>query len=539
MRSGGKDVRHIVTWALSAALLLLLVAACAGPKPNLDAPTETEVTRNLRTAFDYLYDNYYDEGIRLENVVIPGLENLRSLAPGLQVVDAPIPLYRYRTEVLLNGAVVHTFHKPAWYAGDGWAAVVRETIKALRTASPKFAAATWIETTDLVLAGAAAALDDESIYVSRQELKALGLITDNEDEDGDGQAKEAETEEPRAAAGIRLHEVDGTTRIAQVRRNSAAAQAGLRVGDIVESVNGQSSETFSQLQLAMQFVGPPDSEVTLLTRPAGSAQTREIKLQRETVSFSAPVAVWRDRILYLQLTSIWGDTIDAVEQLLRGEHAKGEDAVDGIVLDLRGTYSGNAFAAARFLDIFIEPGQTYFRSKGRSIYDNHRFRSRETPVDTSIPLVVLVNGETAGAAEVMAAAVQELGRGVVLGSNTQGQGRLQQGVFLYNGGILAFTGTLLFAPAGYALDERGILPMICTEALGSGAQALAGLRSGRGHLDRASRNADTDSANDVTIEAQREKCVPRMSQDDSDLDLAEAILGNPALYASILEADRP
>ena len=133
-------MRHFVISALGAPLLLLL-AACAAPPADLDAPTETEVTRNLRTAFDYLYDNYYDEDIRLENVVLPGLQNLSSLEPGLQIVDAPIPLYRFRTEVLLNGAVIHTFHKPAWYAGDGWAAVVRETIKALKKVSPEVAAA--------------------------------------------------------------------------------------------------------------------------------------------------------------------------------------------------------------------------------------------------------------------------------------------------------------------------------------------------------------------------------------------------------------
>ena len=279
--------------------------------------------------------------------------------------------------------------------------------------------------------------------------------------------------------------------------------------------------------------------MTLLTRAAGTEQTREVKLTRETVSFSAPVAVWRDRILYLQLTSIWGDTIDAVEQLLRGEHAKGDDAAVGIILDLRGTYSANAFAAARFLDIFIERGQTYFRSKGRSLLANHRFRSRETPVDTGIPLVVLVNGETAGAAENMAAVVQDLGRGIVLGSNTQGQGRLQQGVFLYNGGILAFTGTLLFAPAGYALDERGVLPMICSGLVGSGSEALTRLRDGEAHISRAIRNIDIDPAKAAAIAAQRERCPQRTSHSDADLELAQAILQDAALYTALLAADRP
>lgn len=509
--------------------LLCLLQACATAEPNLDAPTETEVTRTLRTTYEHLYANYYDKEIRLEDVVLPGLENLRTLEPDLKIVS------NGRTgEVLLRGEKIHGFREPAWYSGDGWAAVTRDTIKALRAASPKMVDSTWIETTDLVLSGVAASLDENGVYLSRREMKAAGLDVDEDAEDGE---ETAQKDKQEASLGIRLRYADGITRVAQVRRNSAAAQAGLRAGDRIQAINGEPADTLSWFHSGLQFVGAPESEMTLTVQRMDSAESEDVVLRRETVNFDEAIALWRGRNLYLQITGLWAETVEPIKELLKGEKAKGAEGVSGIILDLRGTLAANPFAASLFLDLFNEGEDRYFTTQGQNVY-YYSFRPRKAPVDTEIPIVVLVDGETGGAAEGIAAAFQDRGRAIVVGSATLGQGRIQAGVVLLNGGILYYTRALMLSSSGYTFDNRGMLPMICRSALGSGKQALAGLKSGQGHIERATRQREIDDTNAAALDAHRSLCPPRISQDDDDLELAEAILADPAMYAEILKADR-
>ncbi|MPZ09529.1 MAG: PDZ domain-containing protein [Kiloniellaceae bacterium] len=524
-------MRRFWAWALCAPLLVGL-GGCAGPRPNLHEPTETEVAANLRTAFDYLYDNYYEE-IRLENVVIPGLENLRVLEPDLSVALARISKIEAYVEVRLRDELIYRVRDAAWYAGDGWSAIVRSTIKALRTASPRMADATWVETTDLVLAGVAKALDSNAVYLSRSEMKAVGLVVDDESAKDDGIKK---PREQKAAAGIRLRYLDRTTRIAQVRRNSAAAQAGLRPGDTVETLEGQPADTYSRLQMNMQFVGTPDSEMTLTVRRADGTEHRTVVLRRETVDDDSPVAMWRNGILYLQVTDLWGETVDYVKKLLQAEREKAAEGVSGIVIHLRGTAVASPFAAARFLDVFYEGDERYFSTIGQSYLGNYTFRPRERPEDTAIRLVVLANGETAAAAEGMVLALQDLGRAVVVGSATSGQGYLQTGSFLLNGGLIAFPYARLVTPANFAIEKRGVLPTVCSGALNEGQAAVVQLKSGQGIINQATRNRKIATGNNAAIRAHRDFCPPRIDQDDRDLELAEAILADPTLYDQILAA---
>ncbi|GAB4368921.1 MAG: S41 family peptidase [Kiloniellaceae bacterium] len=520
-----------LTFLRAACLpLFLALAGCATPKPDLDNPTETEVAANLRTAFDFLLGRYYEE-LQLETVIVPGLAKLRALEPDLTVTVDRVSSIEVYVELRLRNELVHRVAKP--YAGDNASAVVRNAIKALRTASPRIAAASWVETTDLVLAGVAETLDGDAVYLSRSELKAVGLVVDDETEDDDGVKK---PREQKAAAGIRLRYSDGMARIAQVRRNSAAAQAGLRTGDIVETLQGRPAETYSRLQLDMEFVGDPGSSLTLTVRDADGSEPHEIDLPRETVDYDAPVALWRNGVLYLQITRLWGDTVNVVRRLLRGEQEKGAESAAGVVLDLRGTAVANAFPAAMLLDVFYEGDERYFITSSGNWRGDYAIRPSETPQDTAIRLVVLANGETAAAAEGMVHALQDLGRAVVVGSATSGQGYLQSGAFLLNGGVLAFPYARLVTPANFAIEKRGVLPMVCSGNLAEGAAGIAQLKMGQGIIAKATRNREIAADNDAAIRAHRDLCPPRSDQDDRDLELAEAILADPALYNQILAA---
>src|SRR5690606_7633902 len=120
-----------------------------------------------RTTYEYVRDNYYGSP-PLRRIGLAGLRNLQTLEPDLAVHQGPSEI-----TVALRGETIHSFRQPN--TPDQWAAATRDAIEALIAASPAVAELTWVETVDAVLEGAAAGLDDDSIYISRSDIAAAGL----------------------------------------------------------------------------------------------------------------------------------------------------------------------------------------------------------------------------------------------------------------------------------------------------------------------------------------------------------------------------
>ncbi|MGH2930466.1 MAG: S41 family peptidase, partial [Solirubrobacteraceae bacterium] len=137
------------------------------------------------------------------------------------------------------------------------------------------------------------------------------------------------------------------------------------------------------------------------------------------------------------------------------------DRPAGIVLDLRGNRGGLLYQAARSADEFL-PAGLVATTEGRDPAADHVFRSHRPNVAPALPLVVLVDGRTASAAEVMAAALADRDRGVVVGSSTLGKGLVQIVTRLPDGGELLLTWSRILAPRGWPLQGLGVLPQVCT-----------------------------------------------------------------------------
>ena len=518
---------------LKALCLLVLLQACAVPRPNLDAPTQTDTTRTLRTSFDYLYETYRKDGVRLEDIVLPAIESLRELEPDMRVsVDGRF------AEVVLRDEVIYRFDQPAWYAADGWAAVTRNSVWALKGTSPNVAAASWIEITDLVLAAAAASLDREIGYVSRQDLKAVGLA-------GGDPLREYQDyswkEDYWAIPGFRMQPAKDLAEIAQVRRQSDAEQAGLKPGDQVLAIDGQPAGNYEGIPLAMQLLGPTGSKIDVTVRSAGFGQSRTITLQRTHQNLDMPVMQQRDGVLYVQVSAISKKTLETLKAHIKDAAAElpgsGQEDMSGIILDLRGTAIANPFATAWLHNVFYNDSTRYYDQEEQMTSPRDRFAARKALENSEIPLVVLANGNTSNGAEPLVAEFADSGRGIVIGSVTRGAGHYEWPLSLGNGALFVHRGNEIKTSSDYPIDKRGVLPMICSAALDSGEAAITQLKMGKGHIDHATRTRKIDDSDRAALQAHRDQCPPEIGQDDKDIRLAEAILEDPALYAAILEAD--
>jgi carboxyl-terminal processing protease len=146
-----------------------------------------------------------------------------------------------------------------------------------------------------------------------------------------------------------------------------------------------------------------------------------------------------------------------------------------------------------------------------------------------------VNELTVSGAEIVAAALQDNGRAVVVGESSYGLGTIQTVLPLPNRGELILTWTEISTPAGYRLDKRGVMPTVCTGGGVSADQVLSALRNGTGGvIDKATRARDIDPDDAAAVEAFRALCPPRSDNADVSLEVAQALLADPVLFAKVL-----
>ena len=204
----------------------------------------------------------------------------------------------------------------------------------------------------------------------------------------------------------------------------------------------------------------------------------------------------------------------------------------GYVLDLRGNPGGLLDQAVAVADLFIARGKI-ITTEGRHPDSRQRFEASPDDIADGLPLVVLVDGRSASSAEVVAAALQDSGRAVVVGASSYGKGSVQTVTRLPNDGELFLTWSRIYTPAGYTLHRQGVQPTLCTSRPGQEdpAALLTDLRDGRVRpaaqfAGWRARAADDEEA----LNQLREACPWKEHEPELDLKVALRLLAEPALY---------
>ena len=215
--------------------------------------------------------------------------------------------------------------------------------------------------------------------------------------------------------------------------------------------------------------------------------------------------------------------------------------IKGIVLDLRNNPGGLLDQAVAVADAFLRKGRIV-STRGRHPESIQRFDATGRDLANGMPMVVLVNGRSASAAEIVAAALQDRGRGVVVGSNSYGKGTVQNITRLPNDGELILTWSRFHAPSGYALDALGILPNICTATMAASAKpdlhnrVLAAIGQSANVLTMWRTLTEFDESRRSEL---RKNCPKRTESLEIDLKIAQEILEDRRLYARTLGMSAP
>ena len=229
-----------------------------------------------------------------------------------------------------------------------------------------------------------------------------------------------------------------------------SAEAGLKKGDIILQVDGESMAGKDNEYVSSHLRGDPGSTFMLTIKRPTTGKTMRFKITRRPIKTPAvPYYGIKQGVGYINLTQF---TADCSKQVRRAFIAMRQQGIKGLVLDLRGNGGGSESEAVNIVNMFVPKGLTIVTNKGKIRQANATYKTTVEPIDTVLPLVVLVNNSSASASEITSGALQDLDRAVIVGTRTYGKGLVQMPLDLPYNGQLKLTTSKYYIPSGRCIQ---------------------------------------------------------------------------------------
>lgn len=260
--------------------------------------------------------------------------------------------------------------------------------------------------------------------------------------------------------GIEVGQEDGFIKVISPIDDTPAARAGIEAGDLIVKIDGEPVKGLTIMDAVEKMRGEPGTTITL-TVIRDDGRPFEVELERAVVKVASVRTEQLDPgYAYMRLTQFQVNTGDEVRRELEKLTADGD--LKGLVLDLRNNPGGVLQAAVEVADSFLDSGLIVY-TQGRLSNSELRFSATNTDPSIGVPMVVLINGGSASASEIVAGALQDHGRAVIMGTNTFGKGSVQTVLPLNNDRALKLTTALYYTPDGRSIQAQGIEPDIKVE----------------------------------------------------------------------------
>ncbi len=278
-------------------------------------------------------------------------------------------------------------------------------------------------------------------------------------------------------------------------RGTPAERAGLKAGDYITHIDGKPVMGLSLDEAVEKMRGPVGTAITLTVVRRGEEEPFEVKIVREKIVVpSVEARIERGRIGYIAVSSFNEQTAKGIKKAIRSFRAEHKDDLIGVVLDLRNNPGGLLDQAVAVADEFLARGEIV-SVRGRHERDNERFQATAGDLIGGLPMIVLVNAGSASASEIVAGALQDHRRAVILGEQTFGKGTVQHILPLGPGrGALRLTTARYYTPSGRSIQELGITPDIPVLTPANGRRLKpARERDLRGHLRNDQVSGESDA----------------------------------------------
>ncbi|WP_166038520.1 S41 family peptidase [Sphingosinicella sp. YJ22] len=297
--------------------------------------------------------------------------------------------------------------------------------------------------------GMLASLDPHSSYLDASDFENLMSTTDGN----------------YGGLGLTVTMEDGAVKVIAATRGTPADRAGIKAGDFITHIDGQLFFGGTLDEAVERMRGDPGTSVRLRVVRAGRDQPLELTVTRAIIDIPAVRSEVRDRVGIITVTTFNRNTTDMARRAIAEMERNPNTAPLGYVLDLRSNPGGLLDQAIGLSDLFLERGEVVSQ-RGRRRTDIERFYAEPGDVTNGKPIVVLVDAGSASAAEIVAAALQDHRRGLVMGERTFGKGSVQTLVPLGNSNTaLRLTTARYYTPSGRSVQEGGVNPDIAVPQL--------------------------------------------------------------------------
>jgi len=308
-----------------------------------------------------------------------------------------------------------------------------------------------VDTKDLIEAainGMLSSLDPHSSYLSPDDAENMQVQTRGE----------------FGGLGIEVTQENGFVKVVSPMDGTPADQAGIEAGDFITHVDGESVLGLTLDQAVDLMRGPVGSEIVITVVREGTPEPFDVSIIRDTIKLTAVRARVEQSAVVLRVTTFNDQTYANLESGLNEKIAElgGLENVSGIVLDLRNNPGGLLTQAIKVSDAFLNKGEIV-STRGRNPQDGERFNATEGDLAQGKPIVVLINGGSASASEIVAGALQDHHRAIVVGTKSFGKGSVQTVMPLRGNGAMRLTTARYYTPSGRSIHALGVSPDILVE----------------------------------------------------------------------------
>ena len=264
--------------------------------------------------------------------------------------------------------------------------------------------------------------------------------------------------------GIEVTQEEGFVKVVSPMDGTPADAAGMQAGDFITHVDGESVLGLTLDEAVDMMRGPVGSEIIITVVREGEAEPFDVSIIRDTIKLTAVRSRVEGKSVVLRVTTFNDQTYPNLESGLKEavEDAGGMEQIDGIVLDLRNNPGGLLTQAIRVSDAFLEKGEIV-STRGRDPADSERFNATPGDLAEGKPIVVLINGGSASASEIVTGALQDHRRAIVVGTKSFGKGSVQTVIPLRGNGAMRLTTARYYTPSGRSIQALGIAPDIIVE----------------------------------------------------------------------------
>ena len=322
---------------------------------------------------------------------------------------------------------------------------------------------------------------------------------------------------------------NGAIKVVAPIEGTPAAKAGLRSGDLITGLNGKPLGGITLQQAVEEMRGPVKEPITLTIVRTGRRVPFDVKLVRSVIRIKSVLSRAEDDVGYVHITSFQETTSAELEKAIEALNKQIGRKIKGYIIDLRNDPGGLLDEAISVSDDFLDRGAIVV-TKGRDLEDMARANATPGDISHGKKLVVLINGGSASASEIVAGALQDHHRAVIVGTRSFGKGSVQTIIPLDHGGALRLTTARYYTPSGKSIQAQGIQPdVVVEERLPKDAKVAVespeGEASLRGHLPPvgAAAGQEENGSSDY---------VPTREDEDTQLKCALQLLRGAKAAAS-------